>query len=328
MEMNVITTNYEKFDNFDLRPLVADDREAFCEMLYSSFNTWYRQRGLNDQYFRCPQEDLGIIYDIYQDMDPDLNVAAIEKTTGRLMGACFYHPREHHVSLGIMAVHPDFWKQKVASALYDHILNYVDTNGFPSLRIVQSACNVESFSLYTRGGTFPRCSYHDMIFEVPADGIPASQIDPELETDRVRQATLEDVSAMGQLEMKVSGIIREQDYRYCIENKRGIWHVTVMEKADRKGLEGFMISCGHPSFNMLGPCVAETEEAAGALVIEDLNFYRGRTPLFIVPTNKQKLVHMLYKLGAINIEVHFYQARGQFQEFNGVSMPTFLPETG
>lgn len=191
--MIVKTLSNENFQNFHLRPLVADDREAFSEMLYSSFNTWYRQRGLNDQYFRCPQEDMGIIYDIYQDMDPDLNVAAIEKNTGRLMGACFYHPREHHVSLGIMAVHPDFWKQKVASAQYDHIINYTEAGGFPSLLIVQSACNVESFSLYTRGGAFPRCSYHDMIFEVPASGIPASQISSEIEIGRVREATLEDI---------------------------------------------------------------------------------------------------------------------------------------
>jgi GNAT superfamily N-acetyltransferase len=315
-------------NNFLLRPLVADDREAFCELIYSSFNTWYRQRGLSDQYFRCPQEDLGIIYDIYQDMDPDLNIAAIEKNTGRLMGACFYHPRKHHISLGIMAVHPDFWKQKVASALYEHIIRYTDSEGYSSLRIVQSACNVESFSLYTRGGASPRQSYHDMIFEVPSSGIPASQIDPEIETSRVREGTLEDIPAMGKLEMQVSGIIREQDYRYCLENRLGIWHTSVLEKKDGNGLAGFMISCGHPSFNMLGPCVAETEEAAGALVLKELDLYRGRTPLFIVPADKQKLVHLLYDLGAKNIEVHFYQVRGEFKGFQGVSMPTFLPETG
>lgn len=326
--MTVKTFNKDNFQNFHMRPLVPDDREAFCEMLYKSFNTWYRQRGLSDQYFRCPQEDLGVIYDIYQDMDPDLNIAAIDRNSGRLMGACFYHPRKHHVSLGIMAVHPDFWGQRVASALYDHIIDYTDAGGFSSLRIVQSACNVESFSLYTRGGATPRCSYHDMIFEVPVGGIPASLMDSDLETGRVREATLEDIPSMGQLEMKVSGIIREQDYRYCLENKLGFWHVSVLENTDGKGLQGFMISCGHPSFNMLGPCIAETEEAAGALVLKELDFYRGRTPLFIVPTNKQKLVHLLYNLGAKNIEVHFCQVRGQFKEFRGVSMPTFLPETG
>jgi hypothetical protein len=32
--------------------------------------------------------------------------------------------------------------------------------------------------------------------------------------------------------------------------------------------------------------------------------------------------------GAHNVETHLVQVRGQFQPFNGVSLPSFLPETG
>lgn len=40
------------------------------------------------------------------------------------------------------------------------------------------------------------------------------------------------------------------------------------------------------------------------------------------------LVRKLYELGARNSELHFCQVRGEFQPFRGLSLPSFLPETG
>jgi len=40
------------------------------------------------------------------------------------------------------------------------------------------------------------------------------------------------------------------------------------------------------------------------------------------------VVQALYAWGARNCEVHFAQIKGKFQAFNGVIMPTFMPETG
>jgi hypothetical protein len=36
----------------------------------------------------------------------------------------------------------------------------------------------------------------------------------------------------------------------------------------------------------------------------------------------------MYDWGARNCELHFCQVRGEFQAFRGISMPSFLPETG
>lgn len=45
---------------FILRPLNAEDREAYAEMLYRSFNTWYVRHGWDGDYFRCaPSETSG-----------------------------------------------------------------------------------------------------------------------------------------------------------------------------------------------------------------------------------------------------------------------------
>ena len=79
---------------------------------------------------------------------------------------------------------------------------------------------------------------------------------------------------------------------------------------------------------MLGPCVTRSEHEAAALILYELNQYKGRTPVFLIPREREKLVRQMYDWGARNCEMHFCQVRGDFRPFNGVSMPTFLPETG
>jgi hypothetical protein len=146
-------------------------------------------------------------------------------------------------------------------------------------------------------------------------------------TGHVRDATLHDVAGMAAIEMHVGGITRELDYRYCIENKRGIWHVSVYENAQGQ-IDGFVISCGHPAMNMIGPCVARDEDVAAALVLRELDQHKGRSPVFLLPVDRRKLVCQAYDWGAKNCELHFCQVRGEHQPFQGVNMPTFLPETG
>jgi hypothetical protein len=48
----------------------------------------------------------------------------------------------------------------------------------------------------------------------------------------------------------------------------------------------------------------------------------------LVPVEREMLVRALYEVGARNCELHLYQVRGKFTPFQGISMPTFLPETG
>jgi hypothetical protein len=50
--------------------------------------------------------------------------------------------------------------------------------------------------------------------------------------------------------------------------------------------------------------------------------------VFLVPAERSHLVAQLYGWGARNCELHLCQVRGEFQSFRGISMPTFLPETG
>lgn len=306
-----------------LRPLLDSDIPEYTQMLYSSFNDWYWKHGWGKDYFGCRPEETSIFYDMYNDLTPGSSIAVFDKNSGRMMGACFYHPRETHVSLGIMAVHTDYCGQGVGRAMVNHILKFTKENNYKSCRLVGSAINMNSFSLYNRSGFIPRVSYNDMVITLSDDTL-ISHVSGE---EQVRDAAMDDVSAMGSLEMEVSAIKREIDYRYAIKNPRRVLHVSVYENVHR-GIDGFMISVKHPALNMLGPCVARSEEAALALVRKELERFRGTWVLLLIPMEKRKMVEQAYKWGARNVETHLKQVWGEFQPFKGVNMPSFLPETG
>jgi GNAT superfamily N-acetyltransferase len=308
--------------DFHLRPMTAEDRFEVAELIYASINVWYQKHGGPPIFVGGPQVT-EVFYDVYHALEPGCTVVAENPRTKRLMGSCFYHPRPHHVSLGIMNVHPNYFGLGVSRALLQHIIDYTERNGYQALRLTSSALNLDSFSLYNKAGFVPRYAYQDMFLPVPPQGLTQSVAGSE----HVRPATLADVQAMAALEMEISGIIREQDYRYCITNTLGCWNVAVFENP-RGGIDGFMISSGHAAMNMLGPCVARSEREAAALIWHGLNCYKGRAPVFLIPVERDQLVRQMYQWGARNCELHFCQVRGVFQPFRGINMPSFLPETG
>lgn len=308
--------------SFTLRALRDDDVPEYADLLFSAFNAWWWKHGLCKDFYDCHPIDVSIFYEIYNDMSPGCSVAAFHKDTGRMMGACYYHPREYHVSLGIMSVHPNYGGQGVGRAMVDYILDYTKDNGYKACRLVGSAMNLDSFSLYNRSGFVPRLSYQDMMLDVPSGGMDVSVPGEH----KVREARLEDVQSMADLEMEVSGVTRLVDYPYWIKNSRGVMHATVYEN-DQGGIEGFLNSVKCPAINILGPCVARSEEIAIALIRRELERYRGIVALFVIPTTKRKMVETFYEWKAFNVETHFKQVWGEFQEYRGVSLPSYLPET-
>jgi hypothetical protein len=176
--------------------------------------------------------------------------------------------------------------------------------------------------------------------QVPDEGLGRQVTGAE----RVREATADDVPAIGRLEQELVGIRREKDFQYCIENRDGFWHASVYE--DQRGrLEGFMLSSAHPGCNMIGPGLARTEEQAAALVLAELDRHHGRRPVMLVPVDCGGLVRQVYAWGGRNCEMHLSQIRGgtgilpvhpppdwpaasAIGPPGGVHMPTFLPESG
>jgi len=309
---------------FTLRPMKKDEWSQVANLIYLSTNAWY-EKNLGHAIFTGGPEVCELFCQVYEDLDPNCCLVAVHKANGMIIGSCFYHPRETHVSLGIMNVHPNYFGDGVASMLLERIIGFAEAQGLP-VRLVSSALNLDSFSLYTRHGFTPVATYQDMTIEVPKKGLTLDP-DDELPLGRVREADLEDVSAMGAVEFAISGISRERDYCYFLENDAGIWDTLVYEN-EAGEVDGFLISINHPGCNMLGPGVARTPEQAAALIIAHLDRQRGNSPVFLVPVNQPELVSRMYALGAKNCELHFSQVRGDAQSIDGIVMPTFLPESG
>ncbi|MFB3891946.1 MAG: GNAT family N-acetyltransferase [Phycisphaerae bacterium] len=302
------------------RVMTPADRLEVAELIYFSTNHWYQTHG-RPAIFSGGPEAAAVFFDVYEALDPGCSIAAVHPATGRIIGSCFYHPRTTHVSLGIMNSHPAYAGEGVARALLAWIIDFARRESKP-LRLVSSAMNLDSFSLYTRAGFVPRCVYQDMCLAVPKDGLKVTADGAA----NIRPATMADVDAMAALDMEVAGIDRGKDLRHFIANREGFWHLSVYAGANGRP-EGFCASSGAPGCNMVGPCVARTPEQAAALMAAELDRHRGRTPVFLVPVDCTPLVRTAYSWGARNCEIHFSQCLGQWRPVRGVMMPTFLPET-
>lgn len=307
---------------FSSRMMVPADFDEVAELIFLSTNGWYQQHS-GHSIFQCSPKDCRVFPEVYEDLDPECGLVVEHPQTQMIIGSCFFHPRETHVSLGIMNVHPNYFGHGIAGLLLRHIIEYTDSRALP-LRLVSSALNLDSYSLYNRSGFVPTSIYQDMVIDVPSNGIEIQE-DNSLPT--VREADPSDFVAMGQIEFEISGISRERDYCYFIEKGDEIWHTVISEDEDGN-VDGFLVSVDHPASRMIGPGVARSEKAALAMLRRQLGRFKGKSVVFLVPASCNLLVQAAYEIGARNCELHFGQVKGEAQPVKGVVMPSFLPESG
>jgi GNAT superfamily N-acetyltransferase len=298
------------------------DFPEVAELIYLSTNCWYVASG-KPAIFTGDAQGCRVFCETYEMLDPGCCLLVENPVTGRIVGSCFYHPRPTHVSIGIVNVHPNYFGRGVARRMLDAVIGIAEQAGKP-LRLVSSAMNLDSFSLYTRCGFIPRIAFQDMFIAVQKGGLTSPA---PTGSERVRSATVADIPAIVQLERELVGIEREKDYRHFVENVHGIWSLSVLEQADGT-LGGFLASVNHPASNLIGPGVFRTEAEATALLYAELNRHPGRSPVFLIPVTCASLVQQCYAWGAKNCEIHFAQVRGAWQEPRGIILPTFLPESG
>ncbi len=310
--------------SYFLRALKPSDWSEVAELIYLSTNTWY-QVNRGHTIFSGGPAVCELFCRVYDQLEPGCGVVAEDRRTGRIIGSCFFHPRETHVSLGIMNVHPNHSGRGVAGALLRHIIAFAGQDQLP-VRLVSSAMNLDSFSLYTRHGFTPYATYQDLTLAIPRTGFDPGK--NGIDVSRVREANLGDVSAIGALEFEVSGISRERDYHYFIENDARIWQTQVVESATPGELDGFLVSINDPGSRLIGPGVSRDPGTAISLIASHLDRFRGQSPVCLVPADQPALVQRLYGLGFRNCELHFAQVLGENQPVNGIVMPSFMPESG
>jgi len=310
--------------HYEFRQMRPNEQHDVAILIRESTNCWYEANG-RAPIFTGELSSTMLFCDVYEALDPGCCILAVAKETGQIAASCFYHSRFTHVSIGIMNVHPDHFGKGLARQLLDRIVRLSNEQNKP-MRLVSSAMNLDSFSLYTRGGFVPRQIFQDMTLAIPEEGLAERAI-PGIH--RVRDAHLDDLQNIVQLEQELCFIERKKDHRFFLENAMNIWNVCVIESEDTKQIDGVLVSVKHPGSTMLGPGFMRSEEDALALIRYQLDqHHRGGQPVWLVPSSCHSLVSELYGWGAKNCELHFGQIRGQWQEPVGVIMPTFMPETG
>lgn len=299
-----------------VRPLKSGEESEIAALIHRSTNTWYKSK-LGHEIFTGKPEDCRIFVETYELLDPGCCLVA--ELEGKIAGSCFYHPRETHVGLGIMNVDPDFCGKGVAKALLAEILEKAED--LP-VRLLSSAMNLDSYSLYTRAGFVAFSVYQDMRLPVDQELPP-----PPTGPGTVRLANTQHLFGMVDLEMEVAGISRSKDLNFFLRSQGNHW--TTFVHVDPTGkIDGWLASVDHPGCRMIGPGVMRDENAALALLHTQLSQARGGSPVFLVPTHESILVAELYKWGLRNVELHFAQIRGNFSPPGGIIMPSFLPESG
>jgi len=307
-----------------LREARAEEREALAELIRSSTNRYYQEQLNRPAIFSETELTTTGFVDLYRALEGSSAWVCADGGTGTLVGSCFCHERPTHVSLGIMNVHPDHFGKGIARQLLEHILALAAAADKP-VRLVSSCLNLDSYSLYSRLGFAPFEFYQDMLFAVPEGGYQGAAAEAP-EGVAVRAATLDDIDLMTELERSVSGICRPSDYRHFVASPDGLWQVSIAERAGQPS--GFLASGASTACNMIGPGVALDEDSAFALMLAELDHHRGRTPVALVPGRFPGLVRRLYAIGGRNCETHVAQSTRPTPQPAGITLPTFLPESG
>ncbi len=308
-------------ETINFTPLTAADREPIARLLHRSLVHWYESRLGQGSRFGDSHDPFTLFPDVYESLDPGECVTA-RTESGEIVGVCFSHERDTHVSVGIVATSPDAGGRGIAKKMMSLVLEKAKRLGKPA-RLVSSLLNLDSFSLYTRLGFVPGAIFQDMLITVPEGGMTSPA---PAGSARVREARSDEAARIADFEHSQQGIRREKDFEFFLQNKVGSWRVLVSEREDG-ALNGFLGMSTHPSFSMIGPGVAADEETAAALLWSALDGLRGKTLVFLVPCAAAGLVHTAYSWGARNVELHVAQSTAPVVFAKGIVFPTFMPET-
>lgn len=307
--------------DFILRRMERSDWEETAALIYASLNAWYRKnRGFD--LVTGPPETMLVFPRVYEALDPGCCLLAVDAASGKIAGSCFFHPRPTHYALGILNVHPDYFGKGAASQVLRGVIAESEKARLP-LRLVSSAMNLESFSLYNRHGFVPTTFFQDMTVQVPAEGFPIAPPDGFL----LRDAVPDDVPGMIALEKELCGIDRGKDFRFFIANAEGIWGMSVLVEQKTGRIDGFAASVLDPGSHMIGPGAARTEAGMAALIRRELSRYPGNKPVWLIPSHALELRQAMFDLGAVNCETHIGQVRGEAFPTHGIVLPSFMPET-
>lgn len=224
---------------------------------------------------------------------------------GRPLACNFGDERDDVVGIGPVAVAVDQQGRGLGRQIMEALIEQVEQRGFTSLRLTQSAYNMQSFSLYHKLGFDAKHLLANLHGRPPADEAPS---------DPVRDYTPDDLDACDALHREVHGIGRRHD----IEFFANFAPPVVVERDGQ--VAGYLTRFpGDAVFVMHG--VARDEQALADLIIGTAQKESGELSLLMPADHPETLRWAMghgFRLGELNS----YMVRGDYQQPMGAWIPS------
>ncbi|OGO53211.1 MAG: hypothetical protein A2148_01710 [Chloroflexi bacterium RBG_16_68_14] len=223
---------------------------------------------------------------------------------GRAIACNFGDERDEVVGVGPVAVAVDQQGRGLGRRVMEALLEHTDEAGFASVRLVQSAYNMQSFSLYHNLGFDVKDMLASLHGRVPAEEAP---------TNPVRQYTPADLEACDALHRDVLGIGRRHDIEFIANFATPV----VVERDGR--LAGYLTRFpGEEAIVTHG--VAWDERALRDLIIGTA---RAAGDLrLLLPAGQPETLRWAMACGFRLVELDSYLVRGEYQEPMGAWVPS------
>jgi len=233
------------------------------------------------------------------------NESYLLEEDGRPLACNFGDERDEVVGIGPVAVAVDQQGHGFGRQVMEALIERSERNGFTSLRLVQSAYNMQSFALYHRLGFEVRTMLAIMKGRPPADEQPAQAI---------RDYTPADLDACDALHRDVMGFGRRHD----LEMFASFATPVVVERDGQ--IAGYLTRFpGEDVFVMHG--VARDERALRDVIIGTAQAEDGDMAITIPSSQAETLRWAMaggFRLG----ELGSYMVRGDYQQPMGAWIPS------
>lgn len=223
----------------------------------------------------------------------------VAERDGEIVGSALQDERGAIVGVGPVSVKPAARDAGIGRALMEALLRRSRERDVAGVRLVQTAYNYQSLSLYAKLGFAVREPLS--VFQRPADAVGV------LSTS-VRAATPGDVSACDDLCRRVHGHDRHHEVRGAVD--RGL--ASVVERGHK--ITGYTTGLGY-----IGHAVGETDEDIVALL--------GAADVFVglgvlVPSRKTRLMCWCFDAGLRIVQQSTLMTMGLYNEPQGAWLPS------
>ncbi len=299
---------------FSLRPYAARDRIAVARLLHEELSVRHDRRGRPPVAAYAP-EDLAGIPDLHERLSAEGGLVAVGGRGAAPIGACFTRRTGARADIGPLAVHPSHLGRGVAGALLARAVGEAEDAGVETIALFADADRPDLVALADRLGFSTRQVFFAFALAVPPGGLAT-----DMDASRVRLAVAQDIGPMAELENRITDVMRMDEHALALTDQTGAFQVHVAD--GRAGMiGGFAVATRQAGDNAVGPCVADSEEIAAALIACAADLFLGQSVRLVVPAAARGLIALLHAWGARLDEVRLLQARGPFRPRIGIVMP-------